>query len=100
MIDHCVTRATEYDRQWGYYFLRHGLTPLEVVYEDLVTSYHLTLSGVLDFLEVPHGDLPETEPPLEQMADAKSLEWYRKYRKMKEEESAGIRHRDALDIES
>jgi LPS sulfotransferase NodH len=94
MIDHCIMRANEYDQQWENYFMRHGLTPLELTYEDFIASYHPTLLKVLDFLDVPHGDLPATEPPLERMADTKSVEWGRRYWEIKAGNPLGIRNRD------
>ena len=91
MIDHCIMRTIEYDWEWENQFTRHGLTPMQLVYEDLIASYDSTLRKVLDFLDVPHSDLPEAEPQLERMADAKSLEWEKKYRGIKAGIAAGIR---------
>lgn len=82
-IDHCVSSTLEYERQWESHFLRTGLTPLEVVYEEFVGSYDPTLRKVLDHLGVNHADLPEQEPQLERLADQKSLEWAELYRGLK-----------------
>jgi LPS sulfotransferase NodH len=82
MIENCIAWAYEYDRQWENYFTHHGLAPLEVFYEDFAGSYDPTLRKVLEFLGVPHSDLPEAEPPLERMADMKSREWEKKYREL------------------
>jgi LPS sulfotransferase NodH len=79
-IDHCVSLAREYDRQWCVYFESNGLAPLQLVYEDFVAAYDETLRSVLEFLDVYHCDLPVTEPQLERMADAKSLDWEKDYR--------------------
>jgi LPS sulfotransferase NodH len=95
MIDYCVAGANEYDWEWENHFMRHGLTPMQLVYEDLVASYDPTLRKVLDFLDVPHRDLPEAEPQLERIADAKSLEWEKKYRDIKAGIVAGIPIPDA-----
>jgi trehalose 2-sulfotransferase len=94
MIDHCIAQATEYDGEWENHFTRHGLTPMQLVYEDLIASYDPALRKVLDFLGVPHRDLPEAEPQLERMADSKSLEWEKKYWEIKADSPAGIRIRD------
>jgi LPS sulfotransferase NodH len=90
MIDHCVARANEYDEEWENYFTRHALTPMQLDYEDLIASYDSILRRVLDFLEVPHCDLAEAEPQLERMADAKSLEWEKKYREIRASSTSGI----------
>ena len=95
MIDHCVMRASEYDQEWENHFTRHGLTPMQLDYEDLIASYDHSLRKALDCLDVPHSDLPEAEPPLERMADAKSLEWEKKYRETKARSPEGIQKRDA-----
>jgi LPS sulfotransferase NodH len=83
MIDHCIRNAIEYDREWENHFARHRLTPLQLIYEDFVASYDKTLRRVLDFIDVAHNDLPEAEPGLERMADAKSLEWEEKYTELR-----------------
>jgi trehalose 2-sulfotransferase len=82
MIDSTVAWAHEYDRRWQNYFAHHGLTPLQLFYEDFVASYGVSLRKILDFLDIPHCDLPEAEPRLERMADLKSIEWEKKYREM------------------
>jgi trehalose 2-sulfotransferase len=82
-IDECITQATEYDQAWGAYFSKHRLTPLQVVYEQFVADYDLTLRRVLDFLDIPHTDLPLAEPQLERLADAQSLEWEERYWKIR-----------------
>jgi trehalose 2-sulfotransferase len=84
-IDHCIARATKSDLAWEAYFVRHGLAPLEVVYEDFVADYRRTLRKVLAFLGVPHADLEGIEPRLERLADTRSLEWEARYREMKAE---------------
>jgi LPS sulfotransferase NodH len=94
MIGHCIGRAHEYDREWESHFKRHGLTPMQLVYEDLVASYDPTLRKVLDFLEIPHSDLPGAEPQIAQMSDAKSLEWANTYREVAAEAPAGQRAQD------
>jgi LPS sulfotransferase NodH len=85
VVEHFITCSYEYDRQWDNHFTRHGLTPLRLFYEDFVASYDPTLRRVLDFLDVPHSALPEAAPPLERMADMKSVEWEKKYRELEAE---------------
>jgi trehalose 2-sulfotransferase len=81
-IDRTIAWAHEYDRQWKNYFMHDRLAPLQLVYEDVAASYDTSIRKVLDFIGVPHADLPPAEPPLERMADGKSLAWERRYREM------------------
>jgi LPS sulfotransferase NodH len=94
-IDRTIAWAHEYDRQWANYFRHHALTPLQLAYEELVGSYDATIRKVLDFLEIPHFDLPDVELPLERMADQKSFEWGEKYREIVDENAKKLRLRDA-----
>jgi LPS sulfotransferase NodH len=79
-IDNCVKWAGIFDDEWGAFFQRRGITPMQLFYEDLTSAYDQSLRAVLDFLDIPHGDLPEAIPPLERQADETSLMWERKYR--------------------
>jgi len=81
-IDLCIVQATERDLAWDAYFARHRLTPLQLFYEQFVAAYDPTLRRVLDFLDIPHTDLPVAEPQLERLADARSLEWEERYREI------------------
>jgi LPS sulfotransferase NodH len=94
MIDHCIRRARDYDREWENHFERHGLTPMELVYEDLVASYDPTLRRVLDFLEIPHHDLADAEPQIAQLSDAKSRAWGDRYREIRAAAPAGQQAQD------
>jgi trehalose 2-sulfotransferase len=93
-IDRTIAWAYEYDRQWANYFRHHGLTPLQLAYEDLVASYDAIIRKVLDFLDIPHFDVAEVEPPLERMADQKSFEWGEQYREIVAGNAAKLRLRD------
>jgi LPS sulfotransferase NodH len=79
-IERCVLEAQRYEREWGAYFQRRNLAPLELFYEDLIGDYDQSLRAVLQFLGIPHSDLPKTEPQLQQLADATSLLWEQRYR--------------------
>jgi LPS sulfotransferase NodH len=82
-IDHCVSLASDYERRWESHFLRSGLTPLEIVYEEFTRSFDSTLRKALGHLGINHDDLPEQEPELEPLADQTTLEWAQRYREMK-----------------
>lgn len=79
-IEHCVLGAQHFEREWGAYFERRDLAPLELFYEDLVGDYDASLRVVLRFLGIRHSDLPKIEPQLEQLADTKSHLWEQRYR--------------------
>jgi LPS sulfotransferase NodH len=83
LIEHCVIEAQHYEREWDAYFQRRNLAPLELFYEDLIGDYDQSLRVVLQFLGIPHSDLPKTEPRLDQLADATSLLWEQRYRALK-----------------
>jgi len=79
-IDKEVRRFGAEDEAWGGFFAGHGVTPVEVVYEEFVKEYELTVLRVLDALEVavPEGfSAPRTH--YERLSDAVNDEWYAMY---------------------
>ena len=79
-IERCAIEAQHYEREWGAYFQRRSLAPLELFYEDLIGDYDQNLRVVLSFLDIRHSDLPKIKPQLQQLADATSLLWEQRYR--------------------
>jgi LPS sulfotransferase NodH len=79
-IAHCVALAWAYDRGWQRYFAANRLAPMRIWYEDLVSTYDVTIRRVLTNLELPHTDLPPIEPSLARLADAKSAAWEAQFR--------------------
>jgi trehalose 2-sulfotransferase len=83
LIDRCVEWAHIYDNEWAAYFQRRHITPMQLIYEDLTSAYDQNLRAVLSFLDIPHVDLPDAEPPLERLADEISLKWEQQYRALR-----------------
>jgi LPS sulfotransferase NodH len=75
----------EVDEQaWQDYFHTHAITPLVVVYEELVQSYDATTRQVLEYLHIPTPtDLVMAEPRMKKQADTISEEWVERYHELK-----------------
>lgn len=83
-IDALVGVATADDRAWQDFFDRHGLAPLEVVYEELEQAPEQACSRVLDFLAL--SALPRSPSQVwrhQRQADALSDAWVRRYHALK-----------------
>jgi trehalose 2-sulfotransferase len=76
-----LKRIENDEAAWRALFERHGLTPLEVTYEELVERRDETASAVADHLglELPRG-YAFGESRIERQADAISEEWFERYR--------------------
>lgn len=61
---------------WDKFFVRHGIKPLRLVYEDLDEDYEGTLRKVLNFLGVEGTIQP---PPLKKQADAQTEAWVEQF---------------------
>jgi trehalose 2-sulfotransferase len=64
----------EQKENWQTYFGRNRITPLEVVYEDFVTSYEATVRRILYYLGVVGKDVATGMPTLRRQSDGLS-EW-------------------------
>jgi len=58
--------------QWERFYLRHGIKPLRLVYEDLDEDYEGTMRRVIGFLDL---DAAVPAPPLVRQADQVTEEW-------------------------
>jgi LPS sulfotransferase NodH len=81
-IDRQVAAVRESDWRWDDYFWRHRVTPLMVVYEDMIANLDVTVRGILQFIGVPDEGIVVAQPELERQADARSLEWEQRYVEM------------------
>jgi LPS sulfotransferase NodH len=83
-IDNLVGLIERGEVAWQQYFDEAGITPLEIVYEDLIRCYEETIRHVLDFLGVP---IPESfslpTPSIIKQADDLSAEWIERYRQIR-----------------
>ncbi len=83
-IDHWVTRLTFFEAEWRRYFERLRVEPYEVVYEDFVGTYELTVLAIHRDLGLPISEGLKVAPPrLRKMADEVSEEWVQRYRELK-----------------
>ncbi len=89
-IDGWVTQLTQFDLSWRRYFQDLGVQPFEVVYEDFVGAYELTVLAILRALDLltPAG-LKVGPPRLVKQADQVSDEWVERYHALKASEQTG-----------
>jgi trehalose 2-sulfotransferase len=74
------------EERWGQFFEEHGISPLCVDYDELVTDYPATMRKVLKFLDIENPPaIPQ--PSSAKQSDDKSLEWEQRYRALVPEES-------------
>jgi LPS sulfotransferase NodH len=79
-IDHLVRLFEADDAGWSAHFSRYGVTPLEIGYEDDLTSDpESTVRAALDWIGVSAPIDWRLDPPMERQADAVSEEWVRAY---------------------
>jgi LPS sulfotransferase NodH len=73
----------DHEHRWQTFFANNGITPHQVVYEDLVENYAPIIRGALDHLGVdPTGSVTISAPSLRRQADQLSERWVTKYRQL------------------
>jgi LPS sulfotransferase NodH len=79
-VDSYVKTIGEHNRAWREWFDASAITPLPVLYEDLVTDMSDTLDSILHFLglEVPPGHV--VDPPTQRQGDGVNRQWTERYR--------------------
>ncbi|MBV9604887.1 MAG: hypothetical protein JO027_07265 [Solirubrobacterales bacterium] len=81
VVDRALRRIVEEECAWEQYFTSAGITPLTVVYEDLVRNYEATVRGLLTDLQIAlPAEYGFPAPRLHKQADAVSEEWVERYR--------------------
>lgn len=81
LVEEWVRHFTDWDTQWGEFFARHELKPMEVVYEDFAPRYEATLREALEFIGVkPEPGFAFPPPRLEKLANATNQAWAEQYR--------------------
>ena len=63
------------------FFSEGSIVPLTIVYEDFVRTYDATIKSIIEYLELPSGNISLASPPLQQLADNVSEEWVQRFRK-------------------
>ncbi|MGI8891035.1 MAG: Stf0 family sulfotransferase [Chthoniobacterales bacterium] len=87
LIDRSLAEFKWSEDIWDTFFVRLGIRPFQVEYEDLCRDYEGTLRAVLDFLEISLPRKSQIPPPATvKQSDSLSDEWERRYLA---EESAG-----------
>jgi trehalose 2-sulfotransferase len=74
------------DARWRQYFQEHDISPLDLVYEELVQDLEGAVRRVLGFLGIPAEKLNLPPPTLRKQADDRSREWEARYRRICAEE--------------
>lgn len=80
LIDSALRQIVREEASWADYFATAGISPLTVVYEDLVLQYEQTVRRALDYLDIPWPEafvLPA--PRMQKQADTLSEDWVRRY---------------------
>jgi len=79
-IDALVRQIEAGEERWQKYFAENGITPLTVVYEDLVATYEQTAIQVLNEFAIPVPESLKFLPcGIKQQADVLSEEWVQRY---------------------
>jgi LPS sulfotransferase NodH len=87
-IDAFVRIGEVEDAHWRKFFQEHDISPLELIYEELVRDLEGTVRLVLGFLGIPAENIKVRPPTLRKQADDHSREWEARYRKMCTDEGA------------
>jgi LPS sulfotransferase NodH len=76
------------DDHWRQFFQQHSISPLKLIYEELVQDLEGTVRRVLGFLDIPAENVKVPAPTLRKQADDHSREWEARYRRMCADEGA------------
>jgi LPS sulfotransferase NodH len=76
------------DAHWRKFFEEHDISPLKLIYEDLVLDLGGTVRRVLQFLGIAAENVKLSAPSLRRQADDHSREWEVRYRRMCTEDGA------------
>jgi trehalose 2-sulfotransferase len=85
-VDHLKLRIDEHNAGWKKYFLKYGIRPIEIVYEDFVNDHSAATLRLLDRIGVPAPkDFNIAAPKMKRQSDSLSEEWIREYLQLKHE---------------
>jgi LPS sulfotransferase NodH len=87
-IDAFVRSGEVEDAHWRKFFQEHDISPLELIYEELVQDLEGTVRRVLQFLGIASENVKVPAPTLRKQADDHSREWEARYRRMCADEGA------------
>jgi trehalose 2-sulfotransferase len=75
-----IQLLTDYDRIWADWFLRQGITPLVLAYDDLARDPSGPVRRVLDALGLDPSAADAVIPGVRKLADGSSRDWVARYR--------------------
>jgi LPS sulfotransferase NodH len=79
-IQRCYQDIIASDAYWDGFFRNHGLSPVLITYERLLTDYESEIRGILTQLGLPSRiEIPR--PQTIKLADERSAEWEQEFRK-------------------
>lgn len=82
VIDTALRRIVREESAWEEFFTHADITPITVIYEDLIRNYESTVRRLLDDLEISlPSDYDFPAPRVHKQADATSDEWVGRYRR-------------------
>ena len=81
-IDAFVRIGEVEDAHWRKFFEEHDISPLELIYEELIQDLEGAVRQVLGLLDLPAEDVKVPPPTLRRQADHSSREWEARYRQM------------------
>jgi trehalose 2-sulfotransferase len=76
------------DAHWRQFFEEHEISPLDLVYEDVIQDLEAAVRRVLEFLGLPADNVTLPPPNLRRQADDRSREWEARYRQVAAEEDS------------
>lgn len=77
-IRKCLDHITESDTYWEQYFLKHGLSPLRLTFEEITGDYEGAIRRTLSYLGLPC-DIPIAPPATVKISNDRSLVWEKKF---------------------
>ncbi len=75
MLQGCVDTLTAYECRWSEWFLREGIEPVRVSYDDLAADPSRILRDILDCLGLDPAAANGIAPGVKKLADGTSMDW-------------------------
>jgi LPS sulfotransferase NodH len=76
-VERCYRHVAEAAAQWPRFFDRAGITPIDVVYEDLDAEYESTVRRTFEALGIDVDEI--AEPELQRQRDGMNDDWIRRF---------------------
>jgi LPS sulfotransferase NodH len=93
MISNCLEEVEQQDLNWRHWFETHGVTPLQVTYDDLTANAEGVVRSIVELLGVQDDEREEVSvPPAKKQGDETNQEWIERFER---ETRAGGTHSGA-----